>query len=205
MLNITTSEFKRNHINKKNQILFHTISSNGEKETENLINNFLIERNSFIFESVEKGKIKGRYTILGRNPDFIWEFQGNKCKQIINNKIKILKSSPKNLIDQIIESFKFDIPNELPNISSIISGYFSYDIIRYIEKIPNKCKDDLKIPDVRLIRPKSLIILDNLEKKIHFIRNFFKEEKVKNYFQTYENIKSDIENLILLANNENFY
>ena len=205
MLNITTSEFKRNHINKKNQILFHTISSNGEKETENLINNFLIERNSFIFESVEKGKIKGRYTILGRNPDLIWEFQGNKCKQIINNKIKILNSSPKNIIDQIIESFKFDIPNELPNISSIISGYFSYDIIRYIEKIPNKCKDDLKIPDVRLIRPKSLIILDNLEKKIHFIRNFFKEEKVKNYFQTYENIKSDIENLILLANNENFY
>ena len=205
MLNITTSKFKRNHINKKNQILFHTISSNGEKETENLINNFLIERNSFIFESVEKGKIKGRYTILGRNPDLIWEFQGNKCKQIINNKIKILNSSPKNTIDQIIESFKFDIPNELPNISSIISGYFSYDIIRYIEKIPNKCKDDLKIPDVRLIRPKSLIILDNLEKKIHFIRNFFKEEKVKNYFQTYENIKSDIENLILLANNENFY
>ncbi len=205
MLNITTSKFKRNHINKKNQILFHTISSNGEKETENLINNFLIERNSFIFESVEKGKIKGRYTILGRNPDLIWEFQGNKCKQIINNKIKILNSSPKNIIDQIIESFKFDIPNELPNISSIISGYFSYDIIRYIEKIPNKCKDDLKIPDVRLIRPKSLIILDNLEKKIHFIRNFFKEEKVKNYFQTYENIKSDIENLILLANNENFY
>ena len=205
MLNISISNFKKNHKNKKNQILFHTIKSDGIKETENLINNFLIEKNSFIFESVEKGKIKGRYTILGRNPDYIWEFQGNKCKQIINNKTKILKNNPKKIIDQIIESFKFDIPNELPNISSIISGYFSYDIIRYIEKIPNKCKDDLKIPDVRLIRPKSLIILDNLEKKIHFIRNFFKEEKVKNYFQAYENSKSDIENLILLANNKNYY
>ena len=175
MLNKPISEFKRDHKNKKNQILFHTISSNGVKETENLINNFLVEKNSFIFESVEKGKIKGRYTILGRNPDFIWEFQGNKCTQIINNKIKILKNSPKNIIDQIIEDFKFDIPKKLPNICSIISGYFSYDIIRYIEKIPNKCTDDLKIPDVRLIRPRSLIILDNLEKKIHFIRNFFKE------------------------------
>ena len=205
MLNKTISEFKRDHINKKNQILFHTINSNGIKETENLINNFLIEKNSFIFESVEKGKIKGRYTILGRNPDCIWEFQGNKCKQIINNKIKILKSSPKNIIDQIIENFKFDTPKELPNICSIISGYFSYDIIRYIEKIPNKCKEDLNIPDVRIIRPKSLIILDNLKKKIHFIRNFFKEEKVKNYFQAYENAKSDIENLILLANNKNYY
>ena len=179
MLNKSISEFKRNHRNKKNQILFHTINSNGIKETENLINNFLIEKNSFIFESVEKGKIKGRYTILGRNPDCIWEFQGNKCKQIINNKIKILKNSPKNIIDQIIENFKFDIPKELPNICSIISGYFSYDIIRYIEKIPNKCKDDLNIPDVRLIRPKSLIILDNLEKKFILLEIFLKKKKLK--------------------------
>ena len=205
MLNKSISEFKRNHKNKKNQILFHTIKSEGIKETENLINNFLLEKNSFIFESVEKGKIKGRYTILGRNPDCIWEFQGNRCKQIINNKVKIIKNSPKKIIDQIIESFKFDIPKGLPNISSLISGYFSYDIIRYIENIPNKCKNDLNIPDVRLIRPKSLIILDNLEKKIHFIRNFFKEEITKNYFKSFENIKSDIENLILLANSKNFY
>ena len=205
MLNISISNFKKNHKNKKNQILFHTIKSDGIKETENLINNFLIEKNSFIFESVEKGKIKGRYTILGRNPDYIWEFQRNKCKQIINNKSKILKNSPKKIIDQIIESFKFDIPKELPNISSIISGYFSYDIIRYIEKIPNKCRDDLNIPDVRLIRPKSLVILDNLEKKIHFIRNFFKEEKVKNYSISFDQVKSEIENLILLANSKSFY
>ena len=205
MLNISISEFKRNHKVKKNQILFHTIKSNGVKETENLINNFLIEKNSFIFESVEKGKIKGRYTILGRNPDFIWEFQGGKCKQIINNKIKFLKNSPKKVIDQIIENFKFEIPKELPNISSIISGYFSYDIIRYVEKIPNKCKDDLNIPDVRLIRPKSLIVLDNFEKKIHFIRNFFKEENVKDYLKSFENVKSDIENLIVLANNQNYF
>ena len=171
MLNKSISEFKKNHRNRKNQILFHTIKSNGVRETENLINNFLIEKNSFIFESIEKGKIKGRYTILGRNPDYIWEFQGKKCKQIINNKTKILKNSPKHIIDQIIENFKFDIPKELPNISSIISGYFSYDIIRYIERIPNTCRDDLNIPDVRLIRPKSLIIIDNLEKKIHLLEN----------------------------------
>ena len=50
MLNISISEFKKNHQNKKNQILFHTIKSNGTKETENLINNFLIEKNSFIFK-----------------------------------------------------------------------------------------------------------------------------------------------------------
>ena len=50
-------------------------------------------------------------------------------------------------------------------MSSMLVGYFSYDVIRYIEKIPNKCKDDLKVPDVRLSRPKNLIIYDNIKKK----------------------------------------
>ena len=51
-------------------------------------------------------------------------------------------------------------------MSSMLVGYFSYDIIRYIEKIPDKCIDDLKIPDVRILRPRNLIIYDNLKKKV---------------------------------------
>ena len=54
----------------------------------------------------------------------------------------------------------------MPPISSILSGYFSYDIIRYIEKIPNKCSDDLNITDARIIIPTKLIIHDNVLKKI---------------------------------------
>ena len=49
-------------------------------------------------------------------------------------------------------------------MASMLVGYFSYDVIRYIEKIPNRCKDDLKVPDVRLLRPMTLIIHDNLKK-----------------------------------------
>ena len=72
MLNHSLNEFKKNHKKKKNQILYLVKNSNKEKEIENLINNFLIEKNSFVFESVEKGKIKGRYTIFGKKPDKIW-------------------------------------------------------------------------------------------------------------------------------------
>ena len=35
----------------------------------------LVEKNSFIFESVEKGKLRGRYTIIGLNPDKIWDIK----------------------------------------------------------------------------------------------------------------------------------
>ena len=72
MLNINFNNFKKNHQNKINQIIYYSTKTNGLNEISNLINNFLVEKNSFIFESVEKGIIKGRYTIFGRKPDKIW-------------------------------------------------------------------------------------------------------------------------------------
>ena len=64
-------------------------------------------------------------------------------------------------------------------MASMLVGYFSYDIIRYIENIPNKCKDDLKIPDVRISRPKNLIIFDNLKKRIIILKIFTPILKLK--------------------------
>ena len=78
-------------------------------------------------------------------------------------------------------------------MSSMLVGYFSYDIIRYIEKIPDKCKDDLKIPDVRILRPKNLIIYDNLKKKIFYLCNIFSDNKILNYFDEYDKIKKEFE------------
>ena len=85
MLNINLKKFKSQYLKKKNQVLYYSIKTNGLKEIENLINNFLIEKDSFVFESVEKGFIKGRYTIFGKNPDKIWEFNDNKCKLLFKN------------------------------------------------------------------------------------------------------------------------
>ncbi len=200
MLNVSLKLFKKSHKKKSNQVLYHSIKTNGLKEIECLINNFLNVKNSFIFESVEKGFIKGRYTIFGKNPDKIWEFDNNKCVLNYEDKKKILKGNLKNIIEKIIENFNFKIPNELPPISSILSGYFSYDIIRYIEEIPNSTKNDLQIPDARILRPKNLVVFDNAEKRLFFIVNCFSDEKIKNYEDKYSQIQKEIEQMIFLAN-----
>ena len=197
MLNKSLSEFKRQHQKKINQVLFVSRKINDDTEILNLIENFLVEKNSFIFESVEKGKIKGRYTIFGKNPDKIWEFNNDRSYLIEDKSKKRIKGSPDKIIEKIIESFNFKTPTSLPPICSLISGYFSYDSIRYIEKIPNKCKDDLKLPDVRLLRPQTVIIHDNLKKKIFYIVNVFKDKKISNYKKVYLRIKEDIERLLM--------
>ena len=203
IINRSFNSFKSRHRNKKNQVIYFSKKVKGDNEIINLINNFLTEKNSFIFESVEKGKIRGRYTIFGKNPDKIWEFN-NKNSYLISNSNRIkLKGKPEVLIEKIIEEFKFETPRKLPKICSLIAGYFSYDSIRYIEKIPNNCKDDLNIPDVRLLRPKILVIHDNFKKEIFYICNIFKDETIKNYKKKFNQVKSDLKNLLTQSSFKN--
>ena len=205
MINRNFKDFKFQHKRNQNQVLFISEKIKSDQEILNLIDNFLTEKNSFIFESVEKGIIKGRYTIFGKNPDKIWEFNNKNSYLINRNKKKKIKGEPKKIIENIIENFKFKTPSGLPPICSLISGYFSYDSIRYVEKIPNKCNDDLKLPDVRLLRPRTLIIHDNLKKKIFYIINVFKDEKINNYEKRYSDIRKEIDKLIKQSSLSNNY
>tara|TARA_B100001248_G_scaffold260603_1_gene249300 strand:+ start:2128 stop:3588 length:1461 start_codon:yes stop_codon:yes gene_type:complete len=196
-INQDFKKFKLLHKNKENQIIYTSKKVKNDYEILNLIDNFLEEKDSFIFESVEKGKIKGRYTIFGKNPDKVWEFNNNNSYIIKKNKKVKLRDKPYKLIEKIIEDFKFKTPKNLPKICSLISGYFSYDSIRYIEKIPDNCKNDLSLPDVRLLRPRTLIIHDNQKKEIFYISNIFKDEKITNYENKYKQIKSDLFDLLV--------
>ena len=196
-INTSLYNFKKRHKDKKNQVLFHKADCLSNKIIENIINNFLVKENSFIFESVEKRRIRGRYTILGANPDKVWEFNKEKIFIIKNGKKKIIKKRPYNFLRNLIENFNFPLPKNLPPLCSLLVGYFSYDIIRYIEKVPDKCSDDLKIPDIKLLRPKTIIIHDNLLKKIYFIENCFADEKINNYEKYYQ---SQIEKIHFLKN-----
>ena len=203
-LNTSLPEFIKKHKSKKNQIIFFKTNCKNNKVIDNIINNFLIKKNSFIFESVEKRRFRGRYTIIGADPDKIWEFNKKKIQLIQNSKKKTIKSEPYLYLKKLIENFNFPLPKNLPPLCSLLVGYFSYDIIRYIEKIPDKCKDDLNIPDIRLIRPKTIIIYDNLHKKIYFIKNCYADEKIKNYQKYFNHQIHNIKFLKNLAFNINY-
>ena len=153
----------------------------------------MVKKNSFIFESVEKGTTRGRYTIIGLNPDKIWDINKNTITERFEGKKKIINEKPLNFLNNLIHKFNTKIPSNVPNMSAMLVGYFSYDVIRYIENIPDKCTNDLKIPDVRMIMPKNLVIYDKLKKKIYFIENIYAETKIKNYFEKYHSIQRNFE------------
>ena len=194
-LSTSLNKFKKNHRKKNSQTIYFAENCKDYTFVENLYKFILAQKNSFIFESVEKGKIRGRYTIIGYNPDKIYNITKNKV--IIDNfkKKKIIKTNTLHYLNNLVKNFKVKSSSKLPRMSSMLVGYFSYDIIRLIEKISDKCKNDINIPDIRLLRPKNLIIYDNLKKKIFYIHNIFHDEKIENYELKYNLISKSFKEL----------
>ena len=194
-LSTNLERFKKLHKKKFNQTIHFSIRCKNYKFIENLYKFILVKKNSFIFESVEKGKVRGRYTIIGFNPDKIINIKNNKIIEDNFNKKKIIKQNILDYLNKLFKNFKVKSPKELPRMSSMLVGYFSYDIIRLIEKIPNSCSDDINIPDIRLMRPKNLIIYDNFKGKIFFIENIFEDQKIEDYQTEYNKIGNNLKEL----------
>ena len=115
MLNIKFEKFKKTHKKKINQVLYYELKSNNSREVENLINNFLQDKNSFIFESVEKGIIKGRYTIFGKNPDKIWEFNNKNIYYLNKNNKKKIKGDPVKIIIILLKILTLKLQKNCPH------------------------------------------------------------------------------------------
>ena len=189
-LSTSLGNFKKLHKNKNNQVIYYSQNCSNYNFVENIYKFILIKKNSFIFESVEKRVVRGRYTIMGFNPDKTFNIKKNKIIVDDFKKKRIIKKNVLSYLNNLLKDFKVKSSGNLPRMSSMLVGYFSYDIIRMIEKIPDKCKNDIDIPDIRLMRPRNLIIYDNVKKKIFFIQNIFKKESINNYKFEYEKIKN---------------
>ena len=179
------ADFKK----KNNFTLTYVIEDNVKiRKIDYFIDNILNKKNSFIFESVEKAKNRGRYTIFGFDPDIILEINRNSI--FINKKKISSKKNPKSFLENFIKNFNYKLPSNLPKMSMMLAGYLGYDIIRYFEKIPNSNRDDLNIPDVKLMRPNFVYIHDNQTNKMFYIKlNFNKNSMYENEIS---NLKKEI-------------
>ena len=125
-INLSLKDFKKNHLKKKHQILFNSKNCKNYSQIENLYKFLLAEKNSFIFESVEKGTIRGRYTIIGLNPDKIWDINNNSIILQKEGKKISIRSNPLKYLNKLINEFDIKIPKGLPSMASMLVGYFSF-------------------------------------------------------------------------------
>ena len=176
---LTQKQFEYNIKQKKDFIFYKKIKNFDNHPTQALIN--IVERNkfSFLYESVEKGKEKGRYTICGYKTIKQIKFHNNilSIKGIKKEKRIIYGNDPLIKVNQLIQNLKFKKYTDLPPMSGSFFGYIAYENIYNVEKITNfRKKNDLNTPDILLFLPRILIVLDNHTNNLFILKHFLSDE-----------------------------
>jgi len=125
------------------------------------------QKYSFLLESVEGGSLRGRYSLLGCDPDIIWEVNNNNASiiyQDINYGYDV-SNEPIESLKNLIEISKFE-KGEIEVPFPILVGYLGYPMIKYMEQINLENEDNINIPDSILIRPKIVTVFDNIKDSI---------------------------------------
>ena len=177
---------------KKPQILTRDLIADIETPISCLLKLKKNQKYSFLLESVEGGSLRGRYSLLGCDPDIIWEVKNNSASLIdqkgdYNYKIS---SEPIRSLKDLIEISKFD-KGEINVPYPILVGYLGYPMIKYMEKIKLSNQDNINIPDSVLIRPKIVTVFDNITDSITVMTVVY-----PNTNKNFENIYDETQELL---------
>jgi anthranilate synthase component 1 len=125
-------------------------------------------QNSFLLESVTGGEIRGRYSVIGCDPDLIWRCRGEAAE--VNRQAATdpdaFVAEPVASLDSLralIGESRIDLPRALPPMAAGLFGYLGYDMIRLVERLPEPNPDPLGLPDAMLLRPRLVAIVDNVQ------------------------------------------
>ena len=123
--------------------------------------------NSFLLESVQDGDVRGRYSMIGLEPDLIYRFKDGICElnshfDVAPDAFERLDVAPLDGLRQVLESSQLDIPDDLPPMAAGIFGYLSYDMVRFMENLPDNNPDVLHVPECLFIRPTLMAVFDGV-------------------------------------------
>ncbi len=127
------------------------------------------EPNAFLLESVERGEQIGRYTFLGARPYMQVEAHGGTITFITNKRRVKHKGNVFEIVKELLRAHRPASVPGLPPFTAGAVGYFAYDVVRQLENIGEHAKDDLRVPDCRLMFFDRLLAFDHLRHQIHII------------------------------------
>ena len=125
------------------------------------------ERGDFLLESVDGGEVRGRYSLLGLDPDLVFRASGNEAEVNRNWRHDRAAFEPceQNSLDalrQLADTCRLDVPDELPPALACLVGYFGYETIGLVEELPRAPDSPLELPDMLFVRPTIILVFDGL-------------------------------------------
>lgn len=130
-------------------------------------------RYSFLLESVEGGEKIARYTFAGANPEEVFRYANGACVLESRDRLVWEERDPVTFLRARMERFH---PVRLPGLPPLVAGaigYFSYDMVRLIERLPKRLRDDIGLYDAQLMFYHGLIAFDHVQHRLWVVRNVY--------------------------------
>ncbi|MHB8412837.1 MAG: anthranilate synthase component I [Candidatus Acidiferrales bacterium] len=130
---------------------------------------------SCLLESVEGGENIARYTFLGVDPAEVFRSRGRFCRIETGSRIQTIDANPIELLRSRVSRYHPVRLAGLPPLVGGAIGYFAYDMVRLVERIPATGADELKLDDSVLMFFHGLVAFDHVQHRVWIVRNVFTE------------------------------
>jgi anthranilate synthase component I len=123
--------------------------------------------NIFLMESVQGGDWRGRYSVIGLEPDALWRVRGNCAEHTFKGgPWETIDAEPIDALRQFLDQSALALPPGLPPMAAGIFGYLGYDMVRHVESLPESNPDPYGLEDALLLRPTLVAIFDSVAQEI---------------------------------------
>src|SRR6266545_629377 len=160
--------FARRYARGEPQVVWTTLVSDLETPVSAFLKIASGRPMSFLLESVEGGAVRGRYSIIGLDPDLIWRSLGgraeiNRAARGARDAFAPCNEAPLAALRALIAESRIELPDVLPPMAAGIFGYLGYDMVRLMEDLPSPNPDPIGIPDAVLVRPTVVVVFDTVK------------------------------------------
>ena len=121
--------------------------------------------NLFLLESVEGNATRGRYSMIGLDPDAVWRCRGAEAelnRDALSDAaaFRPVRGKPLDGLRAFLAESAIDLPAGLPPMAAGVFGYLGYDMVRHMERLAPAKADPIGVPDAMLIRPTVMVVFD---------------------------------------------
>ena len=128
---------------------------------------------TFLLESVQGGDFRGRFSIIGLKPDLVWRVKNGRAELsrggFLDTAFRAQRDAPLKSLRKLLAKSALQLPAPLPPMAAGLFGYLGYDMVRFIERLPEKADDPLGTPDALLVRPTVVAVFDNVTGEITLV------------------------------------
>ncbi len=153
---------------------------------------------SFLLESMEGGEKWARFSFIGYEPALVFRSKGKTVDVLKNGIVEqtLEADNPLDVLRDIMQGYQIVELEDLPRFSGGAVGYASYDMVRFIEDLPQKTNDDLNIYDSIFLITETILIFDNIRNTIKIVCHVHLDEHEGDLKEVYQLAQGKIEDII---------